>query len=763
MSYSLSLGSYVFGSLTTLGQVDRYEFNVPVNGDYVISVQGADSGSGTLADPYLTFRAWNGLSYSFISSDNDSGTGRDALAVSWAYGDGWSAVDVSSYVSTRTGTYALWVALKDYVLMGATPGNDSNVCGTADNDIIDGLNGADTMKGGAGNDSYYVNQSGDVVIEAVGAGTDTVISQATHTLEANVEKLILTGSANLNGTGNSLANLISGNSGNNMLIGFAGNDSLSGGNGNDTLNGGTGNDSLSGGDGNDVYYMDATGDVIAADPYGVDKIFSTISCSLGSGLDNLTLTGTAAIDGTGNSLNNYISGNAAANHLWGNEGNDTLYGGVGADTMYGGMGNDIFYVDNARDSVSDSGGDTDKVYSSVTFTLASGIENITLTGSAVINATGNTAANILDGSANTAANILTGGAGNDTYLLGVGDSVVEAAGQGVDTVRAGFSYTLGATLENLVLTGTSAVKGTGNGVNNHLQGNAAANYLSGNDGNDTLNGGAGADKMYGGTGNDVFYVDNAADMVSDTGGTDKVYSSATFTLASGIENVTLTGSTAINTTGNTAANILDGSANMAANVLSGRIGNDTYILGVGDSVVEAAGEGLDTVLAGFNDTLGANQENLSLTGLDNIRGTGNSLNNVLRGNTGNNYLVGNDGNDTLIGGAGHDYLTGGNGNDAFVFTALADSDGNNMNYDSIEDFSAGDKIDLHGIDANTTLAGNQAFTYSTGPFTHLAGQLTIVFGSGVQGDVNGDGVADLYINCYTNQLGYVWSSADFIL
>jgi hypothetical protein len=172
------------------------------------------------------------------------------------------------------------------------------------------------------------------------------------------------------------------------------------------------------------------------------------------------------------------------------------------------------------------------------------------------------------------------------------------------------------------------------------------------------------------------------------GGVDTVSSAITTTLSANVENLTLTGLTAINGTGNadanslvgnTAANVLDGRA--GADTLSGGQGNDTYVVdNIGDVVVEALNQGTDLVQAGVNHTLAANVENLTLTGTA-VEGTGNTLVNVIVGDALANRLDGLQGNDTL---------TGGLGNDQFIFdTAPAVA-----NLDTITDFSTGDLIVL---------------------------------------------------------------------
>ena len=197
------------------------------------------------------------------------------------------------------------------------------VTGTSGNDKLNGLAGADNLIGGLGNDTYGVNNTGDVVTENANAGTDTVNSSITYTLTANVENLALTGTAALNGTGNALNNTLTGNAAAN------------------TLNGLVGADKLIGGLGNDTYFIDNTGDVVTENAgAGTDTVNSSITYTLTANVEKLTLTGTAALNGTGNTLNNTLTGNAAANTLNGGAGNDTILGLAGNDVLTGGNGTD---------------------------------------------------------------------------------------------------------------------------------------------------------------------------------------------------------------------------------------------------------------------------------------------------------------------------------------------------------------------------------------------------------------------------------------
>ena len=329
---------------------------------------------------------------------------------------------------------------------------------------------------------------------------------------------------------------------------------------------------------------------------------------------------------------------------------------------------------------------------------------------------------------------MAGGAGNDTYFVdNAGDVVNEANVAGTDLVNSSVTFSLGQYVENLALTGSANINGTGNGL---------ANSISGNAGNNIINGGAGADTMTGGAGNDTYFVDNAGDVVNEANvaGTDLVNSSVTFSLGQYVENLTLTGSANINGTGNGLANNISGNAGnniinggAGADTMTGGAGSDTYYVdNAGDKIIEANVAGTDRVNSSVSLSVSSQYvEVLTLTGSANINGTGNSLNNTLTGNAGNNSLngsTGNDtlsggaGNDTLIGGAGNDTLTGGSGNDGFLFnTALNVT----TNVDRITDYNvSADTIDLeNGIFTALTTTGSLAAAAFRASTTGLAGDI----------------------------------------
>jgi Ca2+-binding RTX toxin-like protein len=477
----------------------------------------------------------------------------------------------------------------DDVLQGGV-GSDRLIGGSG-NDTLDGGSGDDQMAGGTGDDLYIVDSVGDVVTEGAGEGTDTVNASINFTLSAHVENLTLTGIA-LNGTGNVLDNVIKGNDGNNTLSGDAGNDTLEGGVGDDILNGGLGNDQMMGGVGNDTYVVDSLLDAVTeAAGAGIDLVQASIDYTLGANVENLTLTGMAAINGTGNELDNMIQGNGGDNEILGAGGNDTLNGGAGNDTLNGGLGNDVMagglgndiYTIDSGDTLTEAVGEgTDTVNANFSYTLGANFENLTLTGLA-IDGTGNSLDNILTG--NFLNNTLTGdlgddtldgglgndtmvgGFGNDTYVVNsVGDVVTEAwLFGGNDTVRSSISYALDLAVENLTLIGTDAITGEGTVAANIMLGNSGNNDLYGYEGDDTLNGDAGNDYLSGGDGNDTVSGDAGDDNLRGGLGNDS--------LNGGDGSDRLRG---CNSSSNPGQGEID--------TLTGGVGNDTFVLGNSSSV-----------------------------------------------------------------------------------------------------------------------------------------------------------------------------------
>ena len=697
-------------------------------------------------------------------------------------------------------------------LLNGMAGNDSLNGGDGDDTLIGGT-GTDVFVGGSGNDSYVLDSALESITETLNDGIDTVQVAASYQLTSNLENLILEGFGDFFGIGNSSANKLTGNTGHNDLYGGDANDSLYGGTGNDLLHGGIGSDSMVGGVGDDYYEVDHIGDKVVETTSlgGNDTVAASIDYELGNYVEHLDLLGDADIDGTGNTLANILIGNSGNNmlkgdggndELYGNEGSDTLDGGYGADVMAGGTGNDTYIIDTANDSiVEEPGSGTDTVISSLSYTLAANFENLTLSATSGLSGTGNGVSNVINGNdganllaglagndtlnggkgadtlnGGSGADVMTGGAGNDTFMIDdAGDVVVEAENGGIDTIISVFNATVYDNFENLTLSGSDDTNGDGNAVANRISGNSGSNYLQGFAGNDTITGGGGADTINGGTGNDsmsgglgndVYFVDSSTDKIVEatTGGIDLVYATATYKMASGLEDLVMLGTDAINATGTSKANTIIG--NSGANsinggsgadtlfggdgddTLNGGSGNDSLDGGVGndvyyvnakaDQITEGADAGIDTVMASTNWTLGDNVEHLIMQSTGAYRGIGNALDNEMTGNRGKNTLSGLAGDDTLEGGLGNDVLTGGEGADHFVFsTATAGND-------TITDFTAvdGDLLVFSGLEVGTFVyLEDAAFTggsnNSEARFDSVTGKFQI--------DTDGDGTANMVL------------------
>jgi serralysin len=514
---------------------------------------------------------------------------------------------------------------------------DDALVGLGGNDTLDGGQGGDLMVGGLGDDLYKVDNAADVVTEEnnsiTGAGIDRVEASVTYTLTNYVENLTLTGNLAINGTGNTLNNILIGNAADNIL------------------NGSIGLDTMTGGDGNDTYFVDNVGDRVFetnSDPAQIDTVNSAISYALGANIENLSLINSATI-GVGNFLDNHVTGNGLGN---------VLNGGYGADTMTGGDGNDIYIVDDAGDVVyeaSNSVAQIDLVASTVSYVLGDNLENLRLLGTADINATGNALNNTLF--ANAGNNVLDGQGGNDTvsyasaslYSLVPGSltatttvNSVSSAGVIVDLNITGYQDTQGSGFDKLV------------GIEN-LIGSAYSDELTGNAGNNILDGGASADVLTGGKGNDTYYVDGADVVVELNGsveGIDTVISTVSYRLTANVEYLTLSGA-ALNAIGNNLDNRLVGTAGnnfldgrAGADKMDGGGGNDTYVIdNLGDEITDASGT--DLVMTYINHNLGATIENLRLMGTNALNGTGNALNNFVWANIGDNVVDGGSENAAL--------------------------------------------------------------------------------------------------------------------
>ena len=458
---------------------------------------------------------------------------------------------------------------------------------------------------------------------------------------------------------------------------------------------------------------------------GADYIDGNNHPTLGAFADNDTLNG-----GAGNDI------------IYGRAGNDVLDGGTGNDTLDGGDGDDILIVDSLQDIVVGGAGVDTVRTTTANYTLGSDVENLTAADSP----------NALDGMGNALANTITGSAFDD-MLQGLAGNDMIYGGDGSDTILGGDN-------------------------DDRLFGQAGDDILVGGNGNDVLDGGTGADVARGGAGNDTYYVDQTGDIVQESSGQgdDLVYAiGIDYTLGANFERLAYTGTGNFTGTGNGLNNVitggvgddhliggagndvLDGGAGL--DVLEGGTGDDTYYVDQRtDIVTENANEGNDTIIASISKfRMSANVENLQTTYTGTFVGVGNGLDNHLTGYVGNDFLQGksgadtisgNDGNDTLEGDDGADILIGGHGADTFLYNFVSDSVFGSM--DRITDFSSvdGDRIDVSVMDAIDG-GGDDDFTFiGSDSFHHLAGELRFGTSGGntlVEGDTNGDGIADFAI------------------
>lgn len=387
-------------------------------------------------------------------------------------------------------------------------GND-NLRGGADQDYLDGGTGNDLLEGGMGNDRYVVD-AGDVVVEAAGAGTDTVMTNmAQYNLGANVENLeffVVAGSGPTQfvGIGNDLANRMTGvmgadqlygGNGNDSLFGEGGSDSLFGGYGDDSMDGGLGADLMDGASGNDRYFVDNVGDqVIEPASGGFDRVSTVLTnYTLGSNVEALAYMGAYNFVGYGNALNNEVAsgfgndllfGMDGADSLSGGSGNDTLDGGNGADMLRGGTGDDRYYEDGSDTIVELAGEGTDRVViSSAQYLLPANVEIASFTAHVDHKLTGNDIANTIYGRSGRDEVYAKGG--NDVVWGHYGDDWLDG-GEGDDLI-------------------------SGDWGNDMIWGGNGGDTLNGGDGDDVLGGGAGNDALNGGAGSDRFVV-TAADL-----------------------------------------------------------------------------------------------------------------------------------------------------------------------------------------------------------------------------------------------------------
>jgi len=636
-------------------------------------------------------------------------------------------------------------------VVNAGIGDDLIVGGDgAGNDTYNGGDGIDTVKYTSALGGIKVDLS-----TTTGTATSVGANDASHIGNDRLTGIenIIAGNYGDQIMGSSDDNYLAGLLGIDIIDGQSGNDILDGGAGNDVLIGGSGNDQLLGGDGTDItqYSGASTNYGVIKLANGTVRVTDNGS-GYSDGIDLLTGVETIQFSNTTISTSSLVADTIAPTISSGtpvsggtNIALDANLSFTFSETVIAGSGNILIKSGNTTVqtiSVTDiqvtfSGStvtinpNSDLAYGTAySIVIASGVITDSVgnayTGTSTYNFTtvfntvsGTDGDDTLEGT--SGGDILSGSLGSDILIGGLGNDQLDG-GDGSDTASYSTS-TLGVTV-SLALTTSQNTIGAGRDTLSNIEnltGGSGNDKLTGNGSTNFLDGGLGVDTLTGGAGNDTYIVDlvEATGKVQDTiveistGGTlDTVQLrgsstnavAVTLTAGAGIEAIdaSATGSSKLNLTGNTfgntltgndADNILDGGTGIDA--LSGGAGNDTYIVDtLTDTITEASNGGTDTVQSSVTFSLAslAEIENLTLTGVSAISGTGNTADNILTGNSSSNTLSGGDGSDTLIGGLGNDRLTGGDGVDHFVFNTTPTS---TSNKDTITDFTHGtDVIDL---------------------------------------------------------------------
>lgn len=462
----LSDGSYVvvWGGYTGLVDVSVYAQHFDANGAPVGEETRINTSSGNYKDYYR--------------APSVAGLSDGGYVVTWRFVDSFS---VDKFYAQRMDANDARVGQETFI--NTTAGSDrdcvTSVTGLHDGGYVVVLHGGVVMDGDV-NTQRYDSSGNPVAVRLTGDRADNTIAWS------GSEDVVLDGDA-----------------GDDTLNGGTGNDFLSGNAGDDLLSGGMGADSMNGGLGNDVYVVDNADDMTTeanALKTEIDTVQSSVSRKLTPNFENLQLTGTAAINGIGNALNNHITGNSSAN---------VLDGLRGADVMDGADGSDKYVVDNRGDVVAETNADPaiggiDTVLASISHKLGANIENLTITTSGAVNASGNRLNNVIRAGAGN--NVLDGGVGIDkvSYFYATSGVAVDLSitseqatgGSGTDTLR---------NFENIA----------GSNFNDTLTGSAGANLLDGNGGKDYLTGGHGPDVFFFDTVSDTGITNPSRDLIRD--------------------------------------------------------------------------------------------------------------------------------------------------------------------------------------------------------------------------------------------------------
>jgi Ca2+-binding RTX toxin-like protein len=451
---------------------------------------------------------------------------------------------------------------------------------------------------------------------------------------------------------------------------------------------------LVGGGGSDLFEINDATDVVQAQAGGSDSIESSVSYTLPTNVDFLTLTGTANLTATGNSDEfNVITGNSGNDRLVAGSGSDNLVSGSGVDTLVGGSGTDQFYINNSADVIQGSSSIRDSVYSSVSYVLNAPVASLTLTGTGNLSATNHSGAAAITGNAGddtltagtgadtlvagSGVDALVAGSGNDTFVVNNSADVIQAsAAHGADTVESSASYALAQYVDTLMLTGAGNLIGAGNSdAANLISGNAGDDTLIAGSGNDTLIAGSGIDTLIAGSGSDVLRGANGdsyqlnsgfghAEMITSSG-------SATLRLGTGVDPTELSFGMTLGSDGSPALLIHDGNSSVTIDGgLTGTINGAVLADGIQLTLAELLAEGhlVSSTIVGADGNLvfDANAADSLVGGTGDDTLIGASSGDTLVGGVGDQQLYGIGSGDLLVGGAGQDTLYGDSAGDTFV-------------------------------------------------------------------------------------------------
>ena len=662
---TLSIGQFLSEVNLVSSTVAGSTGNVVFDGTAGTSVTGG-TGNDTLAVAAAadTIVAGSGAQYLEAFGVNDSVIGGSGADSAFAYGSGDTIVSGS----TSSTSFLATVSGANDVLIGGSGGDVLNARGVGDT-LISGTALQD-LYSTQGQTTFEINNSSDYLDEESPTTGNVLLSSVSFSLPSFVDTLILTGSGSDSAVGNSDNDLMESN---------AGSDTLTAGSGTDTLIAGSGPARLVGGSGADLFIIDSTADVVTVSgSHGADTIQSSVSFTLPTGINTLVLSGNG-LTGTANASADLIVGSSS--------GTDTLAAsGSAATTLEGGGGNNQFNVTGTRDVVVENNtGVNDLILSTVSYTLAPNVNALTLSGTGPLLASAGTWGGVLTAassgtdtlSAGQLVSTLVGGGANDVFVVDNTADVVTVSTAGlVDTIQSSVSYSLPTNVTKLTFTGSSAVYGIANGLND---------TLTANSGNDTLQAGGGTDELVGGTGADLFMINSTADIVSVSGshGVDTVQSSVTYSLPSSVLDLVLSGTASINGTGssatggiiqaNSGTDVLTGVG--AATTLYGGAGNDTFAINsTTDVVIDSYTSTTNILNSSVSFTLPTNVNILNVTGASAVLAVSNGGNDSITANTAADTLVGaGSGSDTLVSGStGADSLVGGTGADVFVVKSTSD-------------------------------------------------------------------------------------------